>query len=363
MVPPLCQCYHLSGTTVGWVRELNWHKDLPFLLCSYFAKSSSLNQLQERSDACHCPLLQRSGQECLAWDRGTGSHSSISCCVLEVHPEMPALGIVLSPWNGTVLCALIFLCPHICCPYTWLAHCLIFLSSSFQMLFFNLPLMAYLCWCLLLRCQGHSFLSHIRHVRRPVAVLIHLAMALLLTWQVYSCYFLQRTYGTLAFFLSPMRTWLVVLTSALIYKTWTLKSSELRTYIVEIKNCQSSWSTIWVFKVLFLKHCQGTTYSFVMLEFHTAQLLGGMIWKWQDCDLHRYRAVLNSECKQYVLYTFMVLYIYNILYNTCYIIQLYINTVWESNGRSTRRIVNTLHLGCWKTYIPLIIAQSYVLNK
>uniref|UniRef100_A0A8C0US45 Transmembrane protein 62 n=1 Tax=Cyanistes caeruleus TaxID=156563 RepID=A0A8C0US45_CYACU len=115
-----------------------------------------------------------------------------------------------------------------------------FVVGILQMMFFNLPLMAYLCWCLLLRCQGHSFRSHIHHVRRLVAVLVHLAMALLLAWQVYSCYFLQRTYGTLAFFLSPMRTWLVALTAALIYKTWTLKSSELRTYITEIKNCQSS---------------------------------------------------------------------------------------------------------------------------
>ncbi|XP_025951532.1 transmembrane protein 62 isoform X3 [Dromaius novaehollandiae] len=117
---------------------------------------------------------------------------------------------------------------------------LTFVAGILQMLFFNLPLMAYLCWCLLLRCQGYSFHSHIRHVRRLLAVLVHLAMALLLLWQVYSCYYLQRTYGTLAFFLSPMRTWLVALTSALIYKTWTLNSSELRTYIVEMKNCQSS---------------------------------------------------------------------------------------------------------------------------
>ncbi|XP_050831490.1 transmembrane protein 62 isoform X3 [Serinus canaria] len=115
-----------------------------------------------------------------------------------------------------------------------------FVVGILQMMFFNLPLMAYLCWCLLLRCQGHSFRSHMCHARRLVAVLVHLAMALLLAWQVYSCYFLQRTYGTLAFFLSPMRTWLVVLTAVLIYKTWTLKSSELRTYIIEIKNCQSS---------------------------------------------------------------------------------------------------------------------------
>uniref|UniRef100_A0A8C0BGR9 Transmembrane protein 62 n=1 Tax=Buteo japonicus TaxID=224669 RepID=A0A8C0BGR9_9AVES len=117
---------------------------------------------------------------------------------------------------------------------------LTFVVGILQMLFFNLPLMAYLCWCLLLRCQGHSFRSHIRHVRCLVAVLVHLVMALLLAWQVYSCYFLQRTYGTLAFFLSPMRMWLVVLTSALIYKTWTLRPAELRTYIVEMKNCQSS---------------------------------------------------------------------------------------------------------------------------
>ncbi|NWH76654.1 TMM62 protein, partial [Piaya cayana] len=117
---------------------------------------------------------------------------------------------------------------------------LTFVVGILQMLFFNLPLMAYLCWCLLLRCQGHSFGSHLRHVRRLMAVLVHLTMGLLLAWHVYSCYFLQRTYGTLAFLLSPMRTWLMVLTSLLIYKTWTLKSSELRTYIAEMKTCQSS---------------------------------------------------------------------------------------------------------------------------
>ncbi|XP_021259114.1 transmembrane protein 62 isoform X3 [Numida meleagris] len=116
---------------------------------------------------------------------------------------------------------------------------LTYVVGILQMLFFNVPLMAYLCWCLFLRCKGHSFCSHIRHVRRLLVVLIHLAMALLLAWQVYSCYFLQRTYGTLAFVLSPMRMWLVALTSVLIYKTWTFQSSELRTYIVEMKNCQS----------------------------------------------------------------------------------------------------------------------------
>ncbi|NXN99859.1 TMM62 protein, partial [Rhinopomastus cyanomelas] len=116
---------------------------------------------------------------------------------------------------------------------------LTFVVGILQMLFFNLPLMAYLCWCLLLRCQGCTFRSHLCHVRCLVAVPVYLTMGLLLAWQTYSCFFLQQTYGTLAFFLSPMRTWLVALTPALIYKTWTLKSSKLRTYIVEMKNCQS----------------------------------------------------------------------------------------------------------------------------
>ncbi|XP_074853189.1 transmembrane protein 62 isoform X3 [Carettochelys insculpta] len=117
---------------------------------------------------------------------------------------------------------------------------LTFVVGILQMVFFNLPLMAYLCWCLLLRCQGHCFCSHIRHIKLIMALPIHLTMLLLLAWQVYSCYFLQRTYGTLAFFLSPMKTWLVVLTLVLIHKSWTLSSSELRTYIVEMKNCQSA---------------------------------------------------------------------------------------------------------------------------
>ncbi|XP_030307930.1 transmembrane protein 62 isoform X2 [Calypte anna] len=117
---------------------------------------------------------------------------------------------------------------------------LTFFIGILQMLFFNLPLMAYLCWCLLLRCQGHTFRSHLRRGRRLKAVPIYLTMTLLLAWHVYSCYLLQRSYGTLAFFFSPMRTWLVVLTPLLIHKTWTLKSSQLRSYIVEMKNCQSS---------------------------------------------------------------------------------------------------------------------------
>ncbi|XP_042308849.1 transmembrane protein 62 isoform X2 [Sceloporus undulatus] len=115
-----------------------------------------------------------------------------------------------------------------------------FLVGIMQVMFFNLPLMAYTCWCLFIRCQGHCFSSHLYHVRLCWAVPIHLFMALLFSWQVYSCYFLLKTYGTMAFFLSPVRTWIVALTVFLFYRTWKLQSSMLRTFILEMKNYQSS---------------------------------------------------------------------------------------------------------------------------
>uniref|UniRef100_A0A6J0V0Z2 Transmembrane protein 62 isoform X1 n=1 Tax=Pogona vitticeps TaxID=103695 RepID=A0A6J0V0Z2_9SAUR len=115
-----------------------------------------------------------------------------------------------------------------------------FLVGIMQVVFFNLPVMAYICWCLFLRCQGHSFGSHLRHVGWRWAVPIHGFIALLFFWQVFSCYFLLKTYGTLAFFLSPLRTWIVALTLFLVYKTWKLQSSTLRTFILEMKNYESS---------------------------------------------------------------------------------------------------------------------------
>ncbi|KAH0620659.1 hypothetical protein JD844_021330 [Phrynosoma platyrhinos] len=115
-----------------------------------------------------------------------------------------------------------------------------FLVGIMQVAFFNLPLMAYMCWCLYIRCQGHCFSSHLYHVRLYWVVPIHLIMALLFSWQVYSCYFLLKTYGTIAFFLSPVRTWIVALTVFLFYRAWKLQSSMLRTFILEMKNYQSS---------------------------------------------------------------------------------------------------------------------------
>ncbi|OCT68573.1 transmembrane protein 62 [Xenopus laevis] len=109
-----------------------------------------------------------------------------------------------------------------------------------QMVFFNIPMTAYLCWCLLLRCKGHGFCSHFRHSRKIVCLPIYLFVILIFVWQVYSSIFLAMTYGTLAAFLSPMKLWLVVATVLLGGKVWRFSTPELRSYIIELKNCQSS---------------------------------------------------------------------------------------------------------------------------
>lgn len=113
--------------------------------------------------------------------------------------------------------------------------------SIFQLVFFNIPLMAYLCWSLLQRCFGHNFRSHLRQGKYLKIIPIHLLMLLLYFWQIYSCYFLQMTYGTIAFFFSPLRIWLTLLTPVLIYFVWTLNSNELGTFTVQLKSHMSSW--------------------------------------------------------------------------------------------------------------------------
>ena len=77
------------------------------------------------------------------------------------------------------------------------------LFCSFQLVFFNIPLMVYVCWILLQRCFGHSFRSHLRQGKYLKIIPVHLLMLLLYIWHIYSCYFLHVTYGTLAFFILP----------------------------------------------------------------------------------------------------------------------------------------------------------------
>ncbi|XP_078419066.1 transmembrane protein 62 isoform X2 [Cetorhinus maximus] len=117
---------------------------------------------------------------------------------------------------------------------------LTFIFGIVQLTFFNMPLMCYLCWCLLLRCQGAYFRSHVKYTGWIRTVPMHIFIVALLLWQVYSCYFLLITYGIAAFFLSPVRTWSVLLALVLTYKAWTLNNSFIRTFKAEMKNCPYS---------------------------------------------------------------------------------------------------------------------------
>lgn len=117
---------------------------------------------------------------------------------------------------------------------------LTFISGIIQLVFFNIPLTAYTCWSLLQRCFGHNFRSHLLQGRYVQIIPVHLLMLLLYTWQVYSCYFLHVTYGSLAFLLSPLRTWLTLLTPVLVYRVWTLNSTELGIFMVQLKSHLSS---------------------------------------------------------------------------------------------------------------------------
>ncbi|XP_041534835.1 transmembrane protein 62 isoform X1 [Microtus oregoni] len=117
---------------------------------------------------------------------------------------------------------------------------LTFISGIMQLVFFNIPLMAYICWSLLQRCFGYSFRSHLHQGKCWKIISIYLLMLLLYTWQVYSCYFLHVTYGTLAFFFSPLRTWLTLLTPVLIRYVWTLNSTGLGIFMVQLKSHLSS---------------------------------------------------------------------------------------------------------------------------
>ncbi|XP_032273866.1 transmembrane protein 62 isoform X2 [Phoca vitulina] len=117
---------------------------------------------------------------------------------------------------------------------------LTFVVGILQLAFFNIPLMAYLCWSLLQRCCGHNFRSHLRQGKYLKIIPVHLLMLLLYIWQIYSCYFLHMTYGTLAFFFSPLRTWLTLLTPVIIRCVWTLNSTELGTFIAQLKSHLSS---------------------------------------------------------------------------------------------------------------------------
>ncbi|TWW71827.1 transmembrane protein 62 [Takifugu flavidus] len=104
----------------------------------------------------------------------------------------------------------------------YLEGSLTYVVGVIQMLFFNMPLTAYLCWSAHHRCHGHTFRSHFR---KPgcswSSLVVHLVMLLLLVWQAQSCHFLLETYGLMSFLMSPVRTWALGLGLLLVYRAWT----------------------------------------------------------------------------------------------------------------------------------------------
>lgn len=115
-----------------------------------------------------------------------------------------------------------------------------FVIGILQLVFFNAPLTGYLCWSLLHRCSGHSFRSHLCQGRAWRVVPVHLCMLLVFLWQMYACVFLHLTYGTVAFLLSPLRTWLVLLAPVLVRCVWTRPAAELGPFLGRFKSPPSS---------------------------------------------------------------------------------------------------------------------------
>ncbi|XP_027725974.1 transmembrane protein 62 isoform X3 [Vombatus ursinus] len=114
-----------------------------------------------------------------------------------------------------------------------------FIIGIIQMLLFNIPLLVYLCWTLLLRCQGYVFTSHLKgryHKTLPV----HILMLLFYFCQIGSCYLLGKAYGAVAVLFSPTYTWLAVFIPILVHWAWTLSPRELRTFTVELRSHQNS---------------------------------------------------------------------------------------------------------------------------
>ncbi|XP_076833795.1 transmembrane protein 62 isoform X2 [Brachyhypopomus gauderio] len=125
------------------------------------------------------------------------------------------IGEVIDGHNGACFVFGVFVDGH------FLEGSLTYVVGTIQVIFFNMPLTCYLCWSLHQRWRGSTFRSHLlRPGCRGPALAVHLAMLLLLTWQAYSCYFLLETYGLLAFLLSPVRTWALLMGLLLAGRAW-----------------------------------------------------------------------------------------------------------------------------------------------
>ncbi|XP_068961962.1 transmembrane protein 62 isoform X1 [Petaurus breviceps papuanus] len=107
-----------------------------------------------------------------------------------------------------------------------------------KILLFNIPLLVYLCWTLLLRCQGYIFSTHLKG-RYYKILPAHIFMLLFYLCQIGSIYLLGKAYGTVAVLFSPLYTWLALFTPVLVRWAWILSPRELRAFTVELKSHES----------------------------------------------------------------------------------------------------------------------------
>uniref|UniRef100_A0A8C2BIR8 Transmembrane protein 62 n=1 Tax=Cyprinus carpio TaxID=7962 RepID=A0A8C2BIR8_CYPCA len=125
------------------------------------------------------------------------------------------IGEVIDGHNGACFAFGVFVDGH------FVEGSLTYVVGVIQVLFFNMPLTYYLCWSLHHRCRGTSFRSHFcRPGSNWRTLAMHIGMLVLMIWQAYSCYFLLETFGALAFFLSPVRTWALLMGLLLVYRAW-----------------------------------------------------------------------------------------------------------------------------------------------
>uniref|UniRef100_A0A8C1B268 Transmembrane protein 62 n=1 Tax=Cyprinus carpio carpio TaxID=630221 RepID=A0A8C1B268_CYPCA len=134
---------------------------------------------------------------------------------LERHEGPWFIGEVIDGHNGACFAFGVFVDGH------FVEGSLTYVVGVIQVLFFNMPLTYYLCWSLHHRCRGTSFRSHFcRPGSNWRTLAMHIGMLVLMIWQAYSCYFLLETFGALAFFLSPVRTWALLMGLLLVYRAW-----------------------------------------------------------------------------------------------------------------------------------------------
>ncbi|XP_036591884.1 transmembrane protein 62 isoform X2 [Trichosurus vulpecula] len=113
-----------------------------------------------------------------------------------------------------------------------------FVIGIIQLLSFNIPLLVYLCWTLLQRCQGYVFSTHLKG-RYHKILPAHILMLLSYLCQLGSCYLLGKAYGTVAVLFSPIYTWLALLAPIFVRWAWILSPGELRAFTVELRSHRS----------------------------------------------------------------------------------------------------------------------------